>query len=177
MKLNFPYIFLFNSNISNLESLIPKINDPLWYQNTFRQELYDVHNQTLSIVFKWSSNSNEIVDKSIINYDIINTPLGIEITKQVEKIQKYYPNTSISKAMLAYLPPKGEILEHKDLGYLKNIHRIHLPIITNSKCIFNIDGVDYFFKKGECFEFDNTRSHFVKNIGETPRIHLILDLL
>jgi len=177
MKLNFPYIILFNTNVSYLESLIPKINDKIWYKNTFRQELYNVHNKTLSIVFKWSSNSNELIDKSIIDYNIINTPLGKEISKQVEKIQKYYPNTFISKAMLAYLPPKSEILNHKDAENLEKVHRIHLPIITNSKCVFNIDGTDYFFKTGECFEFDNTRSHFVKNMGETPRIHLILDLI
>ena len=176
MKLNSPYISLFNTDISYLKQLILKIDNNIWYKDTFRQNLYEVHKKTLSIVFKWDSNTLEKVDKSIINYNIINTDLGKEIETQILKIQSYYPNTYISKAMLALLPSNEEIIEHCDGGGLENIHRIHLPIITNDRCIFNIDKINYVFKEGECFEFDNTRSHFVKNMGETPRIHLILDL-
>tara|TARA_R110000796_G_scaffold56119_1_gene130314 strand:- start:979 stop:1518 length:540 start_codon:yes stop_codon:yes gene_type:complete len=177
MELNNPFTFLFKTDVSYLKSLVSKVDKKLWYEKTFRQELYEVHKKTLSIVFKWTSNSQENLDKSFINYDLLNSILGKEVELQIKKILKYYPKTLISKAMLAYVAPKSEIKEHIDSGILQKIHRIHLPIITNPKCIFNIDKKNYFPKEGECFEFDNTKSHFINNMGNTPRIHLILDLL
>ena len=36
--------------------------------------------------------------------------------------------------------------------------------------------IKYVFPPGFCFEFDNTREHFVSNKGQQERIHIILDL-
>ena len=74
MKLNNPYIHVCNLNISEVKVNLPNINNYLWHEDTFRQELYKVHNQTLSIIFKWDSNNDG--DKSFINKKVIDTQLG-----------------------------------------------------------------------------------------------------
>ena len=175
MKLNNPYIHVCDLNISEVKVNLPNINNYLWHEDTFRQELYKVHNQTLSIIFKWDSNNDG--DKSFINKKVIDTQLGKSIENILVKILKYYPKTKLSKTMLTLLPPKTKVKEHIDGGILENVHRIHVPIVSNKECIFNIDKKDYYFKEGYCFEFDNTRSHYVNNQSNNSRIHLIIDLI
>ena len=177
MKLETPYKHITTLDVSKLQNHLPSINDPLWYKNTMRQELYEVHNQTLSILFKWDSNSNEIVDKSFTDYSLINSKLGKLSENLIKSVLSFYPQKQISKTMLALMPPNTQIGKHTDSGILKKSHRIHIPIITHPECIFNIDGNDYYFKEGYCFEFDNTRPHFVQNNSNISRIHLMLDLI
>jgi len=175
MKLNKPYIHICDLDISKVKLNLPNLDSPLWYKDIFRQKLYKVHNQTLSIIFKWDSNNDG--DKSFINKEIINSKLGKSVEEVLKPLLKFYPNTKLSKTTLTLLPSKTEVKKHIDGGYIGNLHRIHVPIISNKGCIFNIDKKNYYFKEGYCFEFDNTRPHYVINKSNTPRIHLIIDLI
>ena len=176
MKSSKPYKHICNFDVNEIKTYLPNEDNPLWFKNTFRQKLYKDHDKTLSIIFKWDSNTNNEYDKSIINEELINSNLGKAIEKIVFKITEYYPNKGLSKVILALLPKNSSIKKHMDLGPLQTKNRIHVPIITDPKCIFNIDGIDYSFKEGYCFEFDNTRSHYVDNKSNTSRVHLIVDL-
>ena len=177
MKLETPYKHITTLDVSKIQKILPPISDSLWHKNVIRQKLYKVHNQTLSILFKWNSNSNETTDKSFIDYNLIQSELGKLSEDLIKSVLPFYPQKQISKAMLALMPPNTQIGEHIDSNILKKVHRIHIPIITHPKCIFNIDGNDYYFREGYCFEFDNTRPHFVQNNSNISRIHLMLDLI
>jgi aspartyl/asparaginyl beta-hydroxylase (cupin superfamily) len=54
-------------------------------------------------------------------------------------------------------------------------HRIHVPIVTNPRVRFMIDGRPYRFEPGQAYEINNQRSHSVMNKGSEDRIHFIFD--
>jgi len=86
--------------------------------------------------------------------------------------------TTVEQAMLARLGNGVEIKRHKDKGVITAAtHRIHVPIITNDKCIFTVDTESKFLPAGEVWIIDNVgRYHSVYNMGEQSRIHLIIDV-
>ena len=86
-------------------------------------------------------------------------------------------NLIATQAMLTRLQPKSMIKTHKDRGELTQVsHRIHVPIVTNDKCLFTIEHDQKNLKAGEIWMIDNTdRFHSVENGGDEHRIHLIVD--
>jgi hypothetical protein len=80
-------------------------------------------------------------------------------------------------AFIARLHPQKEIGMHTDSGvFLETCHRIHLPLQTNPKVAYCIDGQEYYWQRGKAYEFDNTLIHGVKNRSEEFRIHLVVNL-
>ena len=175
MKLDSPFKYIGKFNVNPLLKYLPPTSDPLWSKNTFRQTLYNGHRDTKSIIFIWESNGDG--DYNINDQELINSSLGKEVIKIVDKIKENYNNSSVSKLMIVSMIPKGLIDYHKDGGILTKMRRIHLPLLTDRNCIFEIDGTRFSFPKGFCFEFDNTRTHSVDNRSEIERIHIILDLI
>jgi hypothetical protein len=50
-----------------------------------------------------------------------------------------------------------------------------VPIVTNPRVRFMIDGRPYRFEPGQAYEINNQRSHSVMNKGSEDRIHFIFD--
>jgi len=93
--------------------------------------------------------------------------------------QNYGPGR-FARIQIAKMDIDSEILPHKDHGlFFWWAHRVHLPIKTNEKIIFSIDGVEKNIKNGELTEINNKKIHTVKNINEKPfeRIHIIFDYM
>ena len=97
MKSSKLYKHICNFDVNEVKTYLPNEDNPLWFKNIFRQKLYKDHDKTLSIIFKWDSNTNNEYDKSIINEELINSNLGKAIEKIVFKITEYYPNKGLSK--------------------------------------------------------------------------------
>jgi len=87
--------------------------------------------------------------------------------------------TSVRQAMFTRLRHGTEIKRHKDKGPItKRSHRIHIPIITNSKCLFTVDNETLHMGAGEIWAIDNVgKFHSVVNNGDIDRVHLIVDLM
>ena len=80
--------------------------------------------------------------------------------------------------MYVNLPAKQKIPNHYDYGYyLLNVHRLHIPIVTNDYVEFFLNGDVVNMKTGSCYEVNNAREHGVSNNGATDRIHLIMDII
>ena len=56
-------------------------------------------------------------------------------------------------------------------------HRIHVPITTNSRVRFMIDGKPYRFEVGKAYELNNQKQHSVMNKGNEDRITFIFDYI
>jgi hypothetical protein len=84
-----------------------------------------------------------------------------------------------ARAFLVRMSANSEIKRHKDKGTISaKTHRIHLPIITNSLCLFTIGDETKHLAAGEIWLIDNTdKYHSVVNGGDEFRIHLIVDVL
>ncbi len=87
-----------------------------------------------------------------------------------------YARGSFPRVMLARMAPEGVIHPHRDQNpAAKWPHKIHIPLLTNERVSFSVDGKDYHFPEGEAVEVNNMGLHAVENRGPTDRIHLIFE--
>jgi hypothetical protein len=83
------------------------------------------------------------------------------------------------QAMLTRLKAGVVIPRHKDQGPLTaKTHRIHVPVITNPSCMFNVGAESMNLEAGQIWIIDNVnRYHGVENNGTNDRVHLIVDAI
>lgn len=87
-----------------------------------------------------------------------------------------YANGAFPRVMFARMAPGGEIKPHRDANAAaKWPHKIHVPLLTNDKVTFYVDGIGYHLPEGEAAEVNNMGVHAVKNDGDSDRIHLIFE--
>jgi Flp pilus assembly protein TadD len=100
-----------------------------------------------------------------------------ELKPLIDHIAAYYQdNGFVVRLIFAKLLAGGVIPKHADGGYsLLNCHRVHIPIITNEKNIFVVNGEEKIMQPGELWEINNELVHTVENRGEEDRVHLIID--
>jgi quercetin dioxygenase-like cupin family protein len=82
-----------------------------------------------------------------------------------------------ARAMLVRLRPGGVIAEHTDEGiYAEATVRFHIPIVTNLGAWLTVGGERYHLPVGAIYAFDKHTPHSGGNDGDTPRLHLIVDV-
>lgn len=87
-----------------------------------------------------------------------------------------YEHGEFPRVMFARMAPGGEIKPHRDANAAaKWPHKIHVPLLTNDKVTFYVEGTGYHLPEGEAAEVNNMGVHAVKNDGDTDRIHLIFE--
>lgn len=87
-----------------------------------------------------------------------------------------YARAAFPRVMLARMAPGGVIKPHRDMNpAAKWPHKIHVPLLTNDRVTFFVDGVGYYFPEGEAVEVSNMAVHAVENAGDCDRIHLIFE--
>ena len=92
-------------------------------------------------------------------------------------IERWYPPSGrIIRAMAAKLVAGGKIDPHRDAHPSFGCgHRIHVPITTNPRVRFTVDGRPFKLEVGQAYEINNKLMHSVANKGTTDRIHFIFD--
>lgn len=87
-----------------------------------------------------------------------------------------YARGVFPRVMLARMPAGGVIHPHIDANpAAKWPHKIHVPLTTNPGVVSFFGGTEHHFPAGEAVEVDNLGPHWVRNDGETDRIHLIFE--
>lgn len=87
-----------------------------------------------------------------------------------------YARGVFPRVMLARMPPGGIIHPHVDANpAAKWPHKIHVPLTTNPDVVSFFGGEKRHFPVGEAVEVDNLGPHWVRNDGQTDRIHLIFE--
>lgn len=100
----------------------------------------------------------------------------LEPVMQAAVVPYGYAGGQFPRVMLARMAPGGEIKPHRDANAAaKWPHKIHVPLLTNEKVTFFVDGVGYHLPEGEAAEVNNMGVHAVKNAGDGDRIHLIFE--
>jgi hypothetical protein len=77
--------------------------------------------------------------------------------------------------------PGTIIRPHKDIkdevsNFAFDQVRLHIPIVTNDKVTFNVDGVNLKLQPGRLYYVNFSKTHYVRNDGTETRTHLVLDL-
>jgi hypothetical protein len=150
--------------------------DAAWKEDQYRQEAFDVHYDTESIVMvfvdldRWP----EIVVSKEPGWDRL---ADVALPVMDDIISRLYPTGgTVIRAMAAKLLAGKKITPHVDRhpSFHKG-HRIHIPITTNPRVRFMIDGQPYQFEIGEAYEINNQKTHSVMNKGDEDRITFIFD--
>jgi hypothetical protein len=147
-----------------------------WLEQAYRQQTYDVHRQTESIVLVFTDGSGwpELTVTKQPGWDRLAKP-AVAVMQTV--IGRHFPvGGTIVRAMAAKLLSGGKIPPHRDSHpSFQYSHRIHVPITTNPRVRFIIDGKPYRFDVGQAYELNNQKMHSVMNKGSEDRITFIFD--
>ena len=147
-----------------------------WQEDKYRQEEFEVHHATESIVvlFVQIDRWPEVIVTREPGWPRIS---DVALPVMNEIIQKFYPpGGTVIRAMAAKLLAGGIINPHTDRHPSFHVgHRIHVPITTNPRVRFMIDGQPYQLKVGEAYEINNQKMHSVMNKGDEDRITFIFD--
>ena len=147
-----------------------------WNEQQYRQQEFDVHRQTESIVLVF-------VNLEVWpNIEICKEPgwdrlAEVAIPVMHDIIQQHYPpGGAIIRAMAAKLLAGGKITPHVDSHpSFHRGHRIHVPITTNHRVRFMIDGRPHQLQVGRAYEINNQMNHSVMNKGDEDRVTFIFD--
>jgi hypothetical protein len=90
-------------------------------------------------------------------------------------------NCPFGRVRIMKLMPGSIIREHRDTyeevsDYAFGQVRLHIPIVTNDKVVFTVDGKKVQMKAGRLYYVNFSKKHYVKNDGDAARTHLVLDL-
>jgi hypothetical protein len=87
-----------------------------------------------------------------------------------------YARGVFPRVMLARMPPGGVIHPHIDANpAAKWPHKIHVPVSTNAGVVSFFGGGEHHFPTGQAVEVNNLAPHWVRNNGDTDRVHLIFE--
>ena len=165
-------------NIEDLSATILGQGQDAWEENTQRQKEYAVHAQTETLVMIFCDDNNwpNIDVTKEAGWDRISEAALPVMHKVIE--QHYAPGGTIIRAMAARLKAGGRIRPHIDhLNTFRVSHRIHIPITTNSRVRFMIDGRPQKMEIGHVYEINNQMTHGVINSGKEDRINFIFDYI
>lgn len=153
-------------------------DEAAWREEQIREESYEVHKQTRSIVLVFTDGGGwpEIEVHKEPGWDRL-AEVAVPVMHDI--IERCYPpGGAIIRAMAAKLIAGGKIRPHRDSHpSFHHGHRIHVPITTNPRVRFIIDGRPYRFEVGQAYELNNQLMHSVANKGPEDRITFIFDYM
>jgi len=132
-----------------------------WKANQYRQQAYDVHTQTESLVMVFCDGWPEMKVTKESAWDSLKET-AVPLMRHI--IENFYP--------------AGGTVMHRDTHQtFTHSHRIHIPITTNPGVRFMINGRPHRFMVGNAYEINNQKNHSVMNSGTEDRITFIFDYL
>lgn len=163
-------------DIARLRQAVLAIPEAVWdSENEDKPNRFEALDRTRHIVFRFVSNFRDwrqSYDRPLwAEWRPLLEPVLAEATRDYGYSRGVFP-----RVMLARMAPGGVIKPHIDANpAAKWPHKIHVPLLTNDKVTFFIDGAGYYFPEGEAVEVSNMAVHAVENAGTTDRIHLIFE--
>lgn len=149
-------------------------DESAWYADNRRQDDYEVHAETQSILLVFFSGWPEVCVTHANGWAVFGD-VAMPIMEEIVG-RHYAPGGMVLRVMLARLLPTCRIEPHWDKHPSFSIaHRIHVPLLTNSDVEFIVGTERIATQPYHAFELNNKLPHSVANNGDTARIHLIFD--
>jgi hypothetical protein len=166
--MDFNFRFLGNIEVDGFRAKLDTLD---WHYFTHRQRTHKVHRETLTVPL--------LFDQQFSKIDFYRD-FG-RFMKELEPLKKVLTDTLgggfFQSALLVNLPAGKRVQRHVDAAEgFKAFSRVHVPLQTNENCFFEVDREVIQMKAGEVWEINNSeKAHSVLNLGDTDRIHLLLD--
>ncbi len=181
MKLTIPYKKVSEIPLKIIDDIVSSFVEEDWHTSDYRKKADNMESTNSIPIFHTEKcinsdpYSNDAI-RSIRKYPLYDKyyPLIDPILQHLKSIYEYRQYA----AFFARLAPRSVVGSHVDGNkpFLASCHRIHVPIVTNSEVSYVIEGMEYYWKKGSVYEFDNMREHGVINRSDQYRIHLVINL-
>lgn len=150
-----------------------------WLLDTSRQDKLATHKDTKMFQLRFMSYHWELGDgntSSDINY-FKNKESNENLSSIYEYLENIYDGKVI-RAEIIQMNKNSSIKSHVDGGVMLQLgRRIHIPLITNPKVVFEVFGEKKYLQVGSWYEINNIIPHSVINESEYDRVHLIIDLM
>jgi hypothetical protein len=165
--------FLGNHNVDSLIDKVLSLSDEDWDVYTFRQDVYEVHNQTRTVPILIDENYTGQMGRKTSFYGMFED----EVKNLNESLRSESMDGEIIRLEIVKLPPNSSIRLHKDNTSSLLFHnRIHIPLQTHPSCLFQVGDEIMHMRVGEIWEIDNgNKLHGVFNESDVERIHVIVD--
>jgi hypothetical protein len=149
-------------------------HESAWYLDNRRQDDYEVHVETQSIILVFFTGWPEVQVSHAGGWKDFGD-LVMPIMQTI--VAKHYPaGGMVLRVVLARLLPQCRIHLHYDRHPSFSVaHRIHVPLLVNPDVEFIVGTERLALQAGHAFELNNAMPHSVANNGDTPRVHLIFD--
>lgn len=163
-------------DVSALQAAVRAIPEEIWNaENQSKPNKFEALASTRHIVFRFIDDPADwrrSHDRQLwAQFRSVLEPVMAQATKPYGYVRGAYP-----RIMLARMAPGGIIHPHRDGNpSAKWPHKIHVPLQTNERVTFFVEGVGYRLPEGEAAEVNNMGVHAVANEGDTDRIHLIFE--
>ena len=163
-----------NFDCRALTEKVLSLGEDAWAGDPRRQQDYDVHAQTQSIILLFCDGWPQLTVSRGNGWDLLAAE-AVPVMDAV--VESHYPaGGSVIRAMMARLLPGCRIARHMDSHPSFAVaHRIHVPLVTNAGVEFIVGDERVPPRPHFAFELNNRMYHRVANNGDTGRIHFIFD--
>lgn len=160
-----------------LVTFASRLSDAVWArENEGKENDFEVFHHTQHIIFRFiEGNLDPEVNYANPAWQIWE-PVLMPVMEQA--IAPYgFRKPQFPKAMLARLKAGHIIDPHYDgAGSNLRVHKIHVPLVTNSDATFQVKDATFHLEAGQAYEVNNIASHGARNLGEEDRIHFIFEV-
>ena len=163
----------FSFNVHRLQNDLDRVNSEAWKLH-FNPRDYEGDWSAIAL-YAPGGDPAVIQSHHTKEMEILPTPLLSACPYLQEVVEQF--QCPILSARLMKLDPGAVIVPHRDYasGYEDGMFRIHIPIRTNDRVEFILNGQRLDMKAGECWYTNVNFEHSVENNGESPRDHLVID--
>lgn len=163
-------------DITALKAAVLAIPEDVWNaENAAKPNRFEVLDATCHIVFRFVDSPRDWRH----SHDRPAWPQWRGLLEPVlaQAVRDYgYACGIFPRVMLARMPAGGVIHPHIDANpAAKWPHKIHVPLTTNAGVVSFFGGEERYLAPGEAVEVNNLGPHWVRNDGDTDRIHLIFE--
>ncbi|MBV0913045.1 aspartyl/asparaginyl beta-hydroxylase domain-containing protein [Anianabacter salinae] len=162
---------------SALTARMRQVSDQAWMSEDERKEnKFSVFHSTRHIVFRFIEGNNDPRAAYETQAWVVWRPLVQPIMDQVAAACGL-TRPEFPKAMFARLLAGRVIDRHIDgRGSNPKVHKIHVPLVTNSGAIFSVGDENFHMPVGQAYEVNNIVPHGARNDGAEDRVHLIFEM-
>lgn len=163
-------------DISALKAAVLAIPEDVWdAENAAKPNRFEVLDATRHIVFRFVDSPRDWRHSH-------DRPAWAQWRSLLEPVLAQavgdygYGRGIFPRVMLARMPAGGVIHPHIDANpAAKWPHKIHIPLTTNAGVVSFFGGQERYLAPGEAVEVNNLGPHWVRNDGDSDRIHLIFE--
>lgn len=157
--------------------IVEALDGVIWSNEAWRNRMpFSPHRDTDTITLRGPAS---VLPRAIMeSLDIIDRPLmEMQAVRSAVWAVASLAGKAPARALLCLLRPGGKVTSHVDSGtYADLTDRYHVAIETNDKAWLQVEDEKQWLWPGDVWFFEKHKPHRAGNDGDTPRIHMIVDV-